>query len=81
MNTYRSKIFPQHVSNQFLFISQGRDYEPVYVTHKYTEQEKETLTSYESCDYLPNHSQIYKHWLKRQQISKLVSKFMLFCIF
>ncbi|CAC5419823.1 unnamed protein product [Mytilus coruscus] len=46
--------------------AQGRDYEPVYITHKYTEEEKKTLSSFESEDYLPSHSEIYKSWLKRQ---------------
>ncbi|XP_071176665.1 chloride channel protein C-like isoform X2 [Mytilus edulis] len=46
--------------------AQGRDYEPVYITHKYTEEEKKTLSSFESEDYLPSHSEIYKSWLRRQ---------------
>ena len=45
---------------------QGRDYEPVYVTHKYTKEEQRTLSSFESVDYLPPHSEIYKQWLKNQ---------------
>ncbi|XP_041376140.1 chloride channel protein C-like [Gigantopelta aegis] len=51
--------------------TQGRDYEPVYITHKYTEKEKETLATFESLDYLPSHSFIYKHWIKRQVITRL----------
>ncbi|KAK7492242.1 hypothetical protein BaRGS_00016539 [Batillaria attramentaria] len=49
----------------------GRDYEPIYITHKYTEKEKETLAGFESLDYLPPHSHVYKHWIKRQMVSRL----------
>lgn len=45
---------------------QGRDFESAYVNHKYTKQERETLASFESLDYLPSHSVVYKHWIKRQ---------------
>ncbi|ELU14762.1 hypothetical protein CAPTEDRAFT_132493, partial [Capitella teleta] len=32
----------------------------------YTKKEQQMLAAYESMDYLPNHSIVYKHWLKRQ---------------
>ncbi|CAL1547937.1 unnamed protein product, partial [Lymnaea stagnalis] len=48
----------------FSVFAKGRDYEPVYVTHECTEQEKDTLNTYESCDYLPNHSHIFKTGLR-----------------
>ena len=39
------------------------------ITHKYTDQEKKALAAYESLDYLPSHSEIYKTWIRRQKIS------------
>ena len=50
----------------FFYLFQGRDYEPGHITHKYTEEEKKTLSSFESVDYLPSHSEIYKSWLRKQ---------------
>ena len=50
----------------YLCFLQGRDFESAYVNHKYTEKERQTLGSFESLDYLPSHSIIYKHWIKRQ---------------
>ncbi|XP_059164918.1 chloride channel protein C-like [Physella acuta] len=64
-------IFAVKDDENFSVFAKGRDYEPVYVTHEYTEQEKDTLNAYESCDYLPNHCHIFKHWIKRQTISDL----------
>ncbi|CAL1544815.1 unnamed protein product [Lymnaea stagnalis] len=64
-------VFAVKDDENFSVFAKGRDYEPVYVTHEYTEQEKDTLNTYESCDYLPNHSHIFKHWIKRQNISDL----------
>ncbi|KAL8619446.1 hypothetical protein ACOMHN_011797 [Nucella lapillus] len=57
--------------DDFGIFASGRDYEPVYITHKYTAEERETLASFESLDYLPSHSQVYRHWVKRQMISRL----------
>ncbi|KAK6185139.1 hypothetical protein SNE40_007435 [Patella caerulea] len=51
--------------------AQGRDYEPIYITHKYTAKEKETLATFESLDYLPSNSEVYKQWLKRKRVSRL----------
>lgn len=45
---------------QTSFFQKGREFESVYVNHKYTEEEKETLATYESVDYLPPHSLVYK---------------------
>ncbi|CAG5121828.1 unnamed protein product [Candidula unifasciata] len=64
-------LFSVKDDERFSVFEKGRDYEPVYITHQYTEQEIDTLNTYESCDYLPSHSHIYKHWIKRQLISKL----------
>lgn len=57
--------------DNFGVFARGRDYEPVNVTHQYTTEERKTLASFESLDYLPSHSQVYKHWLKRQWVSHL----------
>jgi hypothetical protein len=38
-------------------------FDPGQITHKYTEEEKKTLSSFESVDYLPSHSEIYKSGL------------------
>lgn len=48
------------------FFARGRDFESRYVNHSYTEQEKEVLASYESVDYLPPHSHVYRNWLRQQ---------------
>lgn len=48
------------------FFAKGRDFESRYVNHSYTEQEKEVLASYESVDYLPPHSHVYRNWLRQQ---------------
>ena len=48
------------------FFAKGRDYESRYVNHSYTEQERSVLAGYESVDYLPPHSHVYKNWLKQQ---------------
>ncbi|XP_074645246.1 chloride channel protein D-like isoform X2 [Tubulanus polymorphus] len=58
-------IFYPH-DDDHSFFARGRDFESIYVNHKYTEKERETLGTYESLDYLPSHSEVYKHWLKRQ---------------
>ena len=49
-----------------MYIFQGRDFESAFVNHKYTREERKTLATYESLDYLPSHSIAYKQWLKRQ---------------
>ncbi|KAI8746592.1 chloride channel protein C [Biomphalaria glabrata] len=64
-------VFAVKDDENFSLFAKGRDYEPAYVTHEYTQQEKDTLNAYESCDYLPSHSHIFKHWIKRQMISDL----------
>ncbi|KAL5021105.1 hypothetical protein ScPMuIL_000260 [Solemya velum] len=57
-----------YVSDDYYgFLETGRDFEPIYVSHKYTEEEKETLSSFESLDYLPSHSDVYRKWIKRQK--------------
>jgi len=38
--------------------------------HQYTDQERQTLAAYESLDYLPSHSEIYKSWLRKQKVSR-----------
>ncbi|KAH3778781.1 H(+)/Cl(-) exchange transporter 6-like isoform X2 [Dreissena polymorpha] len=55
--------------DEYSFLAPGRDYEPMNTTHVYTTQEKKTLASYESLDYLPSHSDIYKNWIKKQKVS------------
>ena len=45
---------------------QGRDFESAFVNHRYTSEEKRTLASYESLDYLPPHSQAYTNWIRKQ---------------
>lgn len=46
----------------------GRDFESTYTNHTYTLQEKLTLKTYESQDYFPSHSEVYKNWIKRQHL-------------
>ncbi|KAL4234642.1 hypothetical protein ACF0H5_006283 [Mactra antiquata] len=58
-----------HSDDEYSFLAAGRDYESMSTTHKYTTQERETLSTYESLDYLPSHSDIYKNWIRKQRIS------------
>jgi len=50
------------------FFAKGRDFESVNVNHRYTEDERKILAGYESVDYMPSHSKVYKQWLKTQPI-------------
>ncbi|XP_078602294.1 chloride channel protein B-like isoform X1 [Branchiostoma floridae x Branchiostoma japonicum] len=52
--------------NEGGFFARGREFESRYVNHHYTKEEREELAKYESLDYLPSHSVVYKNWLKRQ---------------
>ena len=47
-------------ANQTSFFQKGREFERRYVNHHYTEEEKEKLATFESVDYLPPHSTVYK---------------------
>ena len=42
------------------FFQRGREFESAYVNHSYTEEEREQLATFESVDYLPPHSTVYK---------------------
>ncbi|CAH1786426.1 unnamed protein product [Owenia fusiformis] len=46
------------------FFASGRDFASVYTNHQYTTEEKEILSKYDSLDYLPSHSEVYREWLK-----------------
>ncbi|CAH3018540.1 unnamed protein product [Porites evermanni] len=48
------------------FFQKGREFESRYVNHHYTEEEREQLGKFESVDYLPPHSTVYKNWLEQQ---------------
>ena len=45
---------------QTRFFQKGREFESRYVNHKYTDEEKQQLQTFESVDYLPPHSAVYK---------------------
>ena len=45
---------------QTSFFQKGREFESRYVNHHYTEEEREMLGTFESVDYLPPHSAVYK---------------------
>ena len=45
---------------QISFFKKGREFESCYVNHHYTEEEREKLGKFESVDYLPPHSTVYK---------------------
>ncbi len=51
------------------FFEAGRDYESINVNHRYTPKEKRVLASYESVDYLPPDSKIYREWIQEQRVS------------
>ncbi|KAJ8303302.1 hypothetical protein KUTeg_019698 [Tegillarca granosa] len=53
--------------DRYGFLETGRDYEPNYITHKYTDEEKITLAQFESVDYLPSHSETYRGWIRQQK--------------
>ncbi|XP_052825383.1 chloride channel protein D-like isoform X2 [Octopus bimaculoides] len=59
---------PSHVSDdKYGFLTMGRDYQPADVSHIYTDEEKDTLANYESQNYLPSHSLLYRRWLQAQK--------------
>ena len=45
---------------QTSFFQKGREFESRYVNHHYTAEEREKLGTFESVDYLPPHSAVYK---------------------
>jgi uncharacterized phage infection (PIP) family protein YhgE len=45
---------------QTSFFQKGREFESAYVNHKFTEEEKHQLATYDSLDYFPPHSVVYK---------------------
>ena len=47
-------------NTQTSFFQKGREFESRYVNHHYTEEEREKLGTFESVDYLPPHSAVYK---------------------
>ncbi|XP_029644599.2 chloride channel protein A-like isoform X2 [Octopus sinensis] len=53
--------------DRYKFLTEGRDYQPADVSHIYTDEEKETLANYESQNYLPSHSLLYRRWLQTQK--------------
>ena len=48
------------------FFQKGREYESTFVNHRYTEKELRVLASYETLDYLPPDSVVYRRWLGTQ---------------
>ncbi|XP_065836634.1 chloride channel protein C-like [Oscarella lobularis] len=48
------------------FFQRGRELESVYDNHRYTDEERHALAEFDSLDYLPPHSQVYKEWLRKQ---------------
>ena len=40
----------------------GRDFEPIFVNHRYTAVEQERMGAKQSIDYLPPNSRVYKVW-------------------
>ena len=36
------------------------------VNHNYTEEERQVLNSYQSLEYMPPHSKVYRNWLQQQ---------------
>lgn len=36
------------------------------VNHQYSDEEKQILHSYQSLDYMPPHSKVYRNWLQQQ---------------
>ncbi len=36
------------------------------VNHQYTDEEKQVMHSYQSLDYMPPHSKVYRNWLQQQ---------------
>jgi len=47
-------------ATQTSFFQKGREFESRYVNHHYTQEEREKLGTFESVDYLPPHSAVYK---------------------
>ena len=43
------------------FFKRGREYESVYVNHRYTGEELKVLASYETLNYLPPDSKVFRY--------------------
>lgn len=52
------------------FFQKGREFESAYVNHKFTDEEKHQLATYDSLDYFPPHSVVYK--VQRMKFSKII---------
>ncbi|ESN98453.1 hypothetical protein HELRODRAFT_176929 [Helobdella robusta] len=50
--------------DNFSCFAKGREYGSSSITHQYTEQEREMLADYESLEYLPYHSYVYREWTR-----------------
>ena len=70
-HTMRSRKLQEGVDNGIAadtdehegFFKRGRDFEAVGDAHTYTEQEKKTLESFESLEYLPPNNAIYRDYI------------------
>ena len=51
---------------QMSFFAKGRDYESTNVNHRFTEAEKAVMSEFDSLDFLPPDSKVYKTWVKSQ---------------
>ena len=47
-------------TNVSAFFKRGREYESVFVNHRYTQEELKVLGSYESLNYLPPDSKVHR---------------------
>jgi chloride channel 7 len=48
------------------FFQVGRDFEPRFVNHQYTEDEQERLKLVESIEYMPQTSKVYKQFIEQE---------------
>ena len=51
-----------HPTNQMLKSTFGL----ATVNHQYSAEERQVLNSYQSLDYMPPHSKVYRNWLQQQ---------------
>lgn len=54
---------------QTSFFQRGREFESAYVNHSFTEEEKKQLATYDSLDYFPPHSVVYKVTRRNRRVN------------
>jgi chloride channel 7 len=63
-----SKVTHSH-SSTFSCCHKGRDFENLHTNHVFSSDELQIMSKYESMNYLPQNSKVYRKWLNKQNPS------------